>query len=46
MNGITLLFPEIAAHIGYGVLLIVNMFVLIKVVLPKYKATFEEDNVK
>ena len=46
MNGITLLFPEIAARIGYGVLLIVNVFVFIKVVLPKYKAAFEEDNVK
>lgn len=46
MNGISLLFPEIAAHIGYGVLLIVNMFVLIKVVFPKYKAAFDEENVK
>ena len=46
MNGITLLFPEIAARIGYGVLLIVNVFVFIKVVLSKYKAAFEEDNVK
>ena len=46
MNGIALLVPEIAARIGYGVLLIVNMFVFIKVVLPKYKAAFEEDNVK
>ena len=46
MNGITLLFPEIAAHIGYGVLLIVNVFVFIKVVLPKSKAAFAEDTVK
>ena len=46
MNGISLLFPEIAAHIWYGVLLIVNVFVFIKVVLPKYKAAFEEENVK
>ena len=46
MNGIARLCPEIAARIGYGVLLIVNVFVLIKVVLPKYKAAFEEDNVK
>ena len=46
MNVIALLVPEIAARIGYGVLLIVNMFVFIKVVLPKYKAAFEEDNVK
>ena len=46
MNGIARLCPEIAARIGYGVLLIVNVFVFIKVVLPKYKAAFEEDNVK
>ena len=46
MNGITLLFPEITAHIGYGVLLIVNVFVFIKVVLSKYKAAFEEDVTK
>ena len=46
MNGISLLFPEITARIGYGVLLIVNVFVFIKVVLPKYKAAFDEENVK
>ena len=46
MNGIARLCPEIAARIGYGVLLIVNMFVFIKVVLPKYKAAFDEENVK
>ena len=46
MNGIARLCPEIAARIGYGVLLIVNMFVFIKVVLPKYKAAFEEDVTK
>ena len=46
MNGISLLFPEIAARIGYGVLLAVNVFVFIKVVLPKYKAAFEEDVTK
>ena len=46
MNGIARLCPEIAARIGYGVLLIVNVFVFIKVVLPKYKAAFEEDNEK
>ena len=46
MNGISLLFPEIAARIGYGVLLAVNVFVFIKFVLPKYKAAFDEENVK
>lgn len=41
MNGISLLIPEIVARIGYAVLLIVNMVVFFKVVLPKYRAGFE-----
>ena len=46
MNGISLLILEIAVRIGYGVLLIVNMFVFIKVVLPKYKSAFEGNATK
>ena len=42
MNGISLLVPELAARIGFGVLLIVNGFVFWKVVLPKYTAAFKE----
>ena len=41
MNGIALLIPEIVARIGYGVLLAVNIVVFFKVVLPKYRAGFE-----
>ena len=41
MNGIALLIPEIVARIGYGVLLAVNVVVFFKVVLPKYRAGFE-----
>ncbi len=41
MNGISLLIPESAARIGYGVLLVVNIVTLFKVVLPKYKLGFE-----
>jgi len=40
MNGISLLIPEWIARIGYGILFIVNMFVLLKIVLPKYKLSF------
>lgn len=40
MNGISLLLPELAARIGYGILLIVNVVVFFKVVLPKYKVGF------
>ena len=40
MNGISLLFPELIARIAYGILLVVNTIVFIKVVLPKYKAAF------
>ena len=41
MNGISLLIPESAARIGYGVLLVVNIVTFFKVVLPKYKLGFE-----
>ena len=37
MNGIKLLVPEAAARILYGLVLIVNVFVFVKIVLPKYK---------
>ena len=42
MNGISLLVPEVAARIIYGVLLAVNIAVFIKIVLPRYKAAFAE----
>ena len=41
MNGISLLIPERMARIGYGILLVVNIVVFFKVVLPKYKEGFE-----
>lgn len=41
MNGISLLMPEMVARIGYGILLVGNIVVFFKVVLPKYKASFE-----
>ncbi|MBQ5334221.1 MAG: hypothetical protein J6K92_13330 [Oscillospiraceae bacterium] len=43
MNGISLLIPEAAARIIFGVLLIVNAFVFIKVILPDYTASFKEN---
>jgi hypothetical protein len=43
MNGISLLMPEVAARIGYGMFLIVNIGVFFKVVLPKYKEGFLEN---
>ena len=42
MNGIKLLVPEAAARILYGLVLIVNVFVFVKIVLPKYKLAFAE----
>ena len=42
MNGIKLLVPEVAARILYGVVLIVNILVFVKIVLPKYKLAFED----
>ena len=40
MNGIKLLVPEVAARIIYGILLIINALVFVKIVLPKYKSAF------
>ena len=42
MNGIKLIVPELIARIIYGILLIINIFVFIKTVLPKYKVAFAE----
>jgi hypothetical protein len=42
MNGIQLLVPEIAARMIYGLVLIVNAWVFVKIVLPKYKLAFED----
>lgn len=42
MNGISLLVPEMAARIGYGILMVMNIVVFFKVVLPKYKLGFKE----
>lgn len=41
MNGISLLVAELVARIGYGVLLVVNIIVFFKLVLPKYKLGFQ-----
>ena len=42
MNGIKLLIPEVAARIIYGLVLLVNVFVFVKIVLPKYKLAFAD----
>ena len=42
MNGIKLLVPEVAARILYGLILVVNVFVFVKIVLPKYKLAFAD----
>lgn len=42
MNGISLLLPQIVARIGYGLALIVNVVMFIKIVLPKYQLAFAE----
>ena len=41
MNGISLLMPEVVARIGYGILLIINVIIFLKIVLPKYTAAFK-----
>ena len=42
MNGIKLLVPEVAARILYGLVLILNVLVFVKIVLPKYKLAFAD----
>ena len=43
MNGIKLLVPELLVRIFYGIVLITNALVFIKIVLPKYKAAFSNE---
>ena len=42
MNGILLLVPEIVARIVYAIILVINVIVFVKIVLPKYKLAFEQ----
>ncbi len=43
-RSISLFLPELAARIGFGVLLIVNGAIFWKAVLPKYIAAFNQFN--
>ncbi len=43
MNGIKLLLPEIAARIGFGVLLVINGFLFVKRILPTYTTSFRKE---
>lgn len=42
MNGIFLLIPELIARLIFGALLVINVIVFIKIVLPRYKEAFKE----
>lgn len=44
MNGISLLMPEAAARIGYGLLFVFHLFLFLKIVLPKYKSAFADES--
>ncbi len=44
MNGIKLLMPETVARIGFGVLLIMNILVFWRIVLPSYTEAFPKEN--
>lgn len=41
MNGISLLVPEVVARSIYGCILIVNIILFFKIVLPRYEKAFE-----
>ena len=40
MNGISLLIHEIIARVAYAILLVINIVVFVRIVLPKYKSSF------
>jgi len=42
MNGIALLLPEWIVRVCSGLLLLINVFVFLKLVLPKYQKSFSE----
>lgn len=44
MNGITNLMPQLTAQIIFGMILLVNVVLLFKVVVPKYKEAFALGN--
>ena len=44
MNGISLLIPEIVARVLYGIILISNLIVFAKIVLPRYKLAFASES--
>ena len=46
MNGIALLFPEVAARILFGMLFLIHGLVFWRVILPKYKMAFSEDRMQ
>lgn len=43
MNGIKLLVPELAAEAGFAFLLILHIILIAKVLLPKYRKSFQDD---
>lgn len=43
MNGISLLLPEIVVRIVYGIILMINVVIFWKIVLPKYKLAFAQE---
>lgn len=45
MNGIMLLMPETTVRILFGVIAVINIILLVKLVMPKYKAAYEESNI-
>lgn len=44
MNGILLLIPETTARIVFGVIAVINIVLLIKIALPKYRAAYSGDD--
>lgn len=44
MNGIAILIPEAIARVMYGVLLVIHGVIILRVVIPKYKTAFSNED--
>ena len=42
MNGIRLLIPETVAWIIFGIILVINVFIIMKFVVPKYRQAYQK----
>ena len=42
MNGITLIMPEMVVRVVSGIIAAINIFIILKIIVPKYKLAFQK----